>query len=485
MENKEGPMKFTFANLGTIKKTTLDLRPLTLLIGPNNSSKTYMAYSIYGVFKYLKKAFLELTLPQEVLVIAEETATLNLNLLPNIIENHLSQVLKKFNENLSAFFQDSTGKLFTKTLVELDFTSLNTAQWVKKSISEYQSPNRGYAVGYKNILLDTTVKLDSHGNHLAITIAPLESSSIWKLTPEPDKRRILSQHFLYSLLTVCQDENINLTPAPFLLPTERHHLVDIYPVIVSTRSRTKELFEPRQTINFYPEPIEDFLEFLTILELMVKNQQKFIPKKGTKKDRLSLSLHSPSDLNFLSELIESHVQTKNKTVLMVENNAVALKIRTTAKHQIDFHNASSSIKQLAGLILYLRYRARPGDLLIIDEPEMNLHPEGQAKLLEILAILVNHGVQVLLTTHSPYLIAHANNLILGSEDPSKKEQQAKLLYLQDSQSFLAADQVAAYEMRNNKVVSLKNRQGNISWGKLSDTSTDIQQKFYEILDAGE
>jgi len=39
-------MRITFSNLGTIKKTSLDLRPLTVIIGPNNSSKTYVAYAI-------------------------------------------------------------------------------------------------------------------------------------------------------------------------------------------------------------------------------------------------------------------------------------------------------------------------------------------------------------------------------------------------------------------------------------------------------
>ena len=33
-------MKITFKNLGTIKQTTLDLRPLTVIIGPNNTNKT-------------------------------------------------------------------------------------------------------------------------------------------------------------------------------------------------------------------------------------------------------------------------------------------------------------------------------------------------------------------------------------------------------------------------------------------------------------
>ncbi len=44
-------MEITFSNLGAIKKTTLDLRPLTIIIGPNNSNKTYIAYSIYGLWR--------------------------------------------------------------------------------------------------------------------------------------------------------------------------------------------------------------------------------------------------------------------------------------------------------------------------------------------------------------------------------------------------------------------------------------------------
>jgi predicted ATPase len=46
-------MKIKFQNLGSIKKAELDLRPLTVIIGPNNSNKTYIAYSIYGLWKQL------------------------------------------------------------------------------------------------------------------------------------------------------------------------------------------------------------------------------------------------------------------------------------------------------------------------------------------------------------------------------------------------------------------------------------------------
>ena len=44
-------MKIKFQNLGNIKEAELDLRPLTVIIGPNNSNKTYIAYSIYGLWE--------------------------------------------------------------------------------------------------------------------------------------------------------------------------------------------------------------------------------------------------------------------------------------------------------------------------------------------------------------------------------------------------------------------------------------------------
>jgi predicted ATPase len=44
-------MKIKFSSLGSIQETELDLRPLTVIIGPNNSNKTYIAYSTYGLWQ--------------------------------------------------------------------------------------------------------------------------------------------------------------------------------------------------------------------------------------------------------------------------------------------------------------------------------------------------------------------------------------------------------------------------------------------------
>lgn len=51
-------------------------------------------------------------------------------------------------------------------------------------------------------------------------------------------------------------------------------------------------------------------------------------------------------------------------------------------------------------------------MLIIDEPELNLHPDNQRKMAGLLARLVNCGVKVLVTTHSDYLIRELNNRVM-------------------------------------------------------------------------
>lgn len=50
-QNKAGDtiMKVTIQNLGAIQHAELDLKPLTILIGPNNAGKTWMAYTLAGI----------------------------------------------------------------------------------------------------------------------------------------------------------------------------------------------------------------------------------------------------------------------------------------------------------------------------------------------------------------------------------------------------------------------------------------------------
>ena len=77
-------------------------------------------------------------------------------------------------------------------------------------------------------------------------------------------------------------------------------------------------------------------------------------------------------------------------------------------------HTSSMVSELAPLILFLKYLVRPGDLLILEEPESHLHPAAQRQLARGIVRLVNAGVQVLITTHSDIFVNQINNLMRAS-----------------------------------------------------------------------
>ena len=47
--------------------------------------------------------------------------------------------------------------------------------------------------------------------------------------------------------------------------------------------------------------------------------------------------------------------------------------------------------------------AKPGALLLIENPEAHLHPRGQSKLAELIALAAQSGVQVIVETHSDHI----------------------------------------------------------------------------------
>ena len=74
-------------------------------------------------------------------------------------------------------------------------------------------------------------------------------------------------------------------------------------------------------------------------------------------------------------------------------------------------NTSSMVSELAPVVLYLRHVVAPGDLLIIDEPESHLHPAMQAAFTRQIAAVVRAGVQVIVTTHSEWVLEELGNVI--------------------------------------------------------------------------
>jgi hypothetical protein len=127
--------------------------------------------------------------------------------------------------------------------------------------------------------------------------------------------------------------------------------------------------------------------------------------------------------------------------IRVDENGEMLFHPNESDTRLSLHLASSSVKSLAGLSFYLRHIADKGQFLIIDEPELNLHPDNQRRVARVLARLVRSGVKVLISTHSDYIIRELNNLIMLSADKDGSVRQ-RLGY--DEAETLSPSQVGAY-----------------------------------------
>ena len=74
------------------------------------------------------------------------------------------------------------------------------------------------------------------------------------------------------------------------------------------------------------------------------------------------------------------------------------------KAKLPLMRSSSMVSELAPVVLYLRHIVRSGDILIIEEPESHLHPAMQIEVARLLAEVVRSGIQVIITTHSEWVL---------------------------------------------------------------------------------
>ncbi|KIM03897.1 MAG: hypothetical protein KN64_10675 [Sulfurovum sp. AS07-7] len=72
-------------------------------------------------------------------------------------------------------------------------------------------------------------------------------------------------------------------------------------------------------------------------------------------------------------------------------------------------NASSGIKSI-GLLQYLvtNKALKKGSVLFWEEPEVHLHPKWQLKMVDLFVELMNAGVKIVFSTHSPYMADYLN-----------------------------------------------------------------------------
>ncbi|OUH14703.1 AAA family ATPase, partial [Klebsiella pneumoniae] len=118
--------------------------------------------------------------------------------------------------------------------------------------------------------------------------------------------------------------------------------------------------------------------------------------------------------------------------------------------------SSASNKALFLLDIYVRYYMSNNSYLIIDEPELNLHPHNQIKMAELLVRLSNCGVKIIITTHSDYIVKEINNRIMASQLKDKSRltelgyKEADLIFSSEVNGFTIGNDGAISEVEGNR-----------------------------------
>ena len=456
-------------NFGPIAEANIDLRPLTVFVGPSNTGKTYFAtlvYALHGVLEgfprypllnhallSLPKAMFNSESFDDVIEVMDEIKKISrlvekiktidkplkfLELPPDIREEVKFGLknLKVFEEELKRCFNlNSISKLSRlnngqrdEMDVSLSVSEANQELWT------VEMKGSGDSIGINDRVNEEMVvnPVELIRPHVSYAVSTSESSQI------PTQIRYLRR---------------------FYLPSARSGIMQSHKIITSSSVAhiSFPFMEDSVNVVTLSGGFVDFLQFLILYEENdTPNDKLFAIAKSLETDILAGDIITKSSPSGSSEFL----------------------YRPRAMEEDILLNQSASIvSELAPLVLYLRGLVRPGDTLIIEEPEAHLHPGAQADMAVILARLVRAGVRVIITTHSDWLLEEIGNLTLeGLLEENTDE----------PESWLLPEEVGVWHFQRDepvKEIPFKSREGispedyeNVAEG-LYNRSVNLQQKL--------
>ena len=164
------------------------------------------------------------------------------------------------------------------------------------------------------------------------------------------------------------------------------------------------------------------LERLSLLDAEPSTQSAARLTTVTAEKRLALSLFA-SDMDDklkalepLADQLEKLLDIVNRKLAntskkLVTDAAVGLVVETVGNHRLDLEQLSSGEQHELVLLYDLLFRVRRESLVLIDEPELSLHPAWQEEFADdLMAIAQAKEFDVVLATHSPYIVGSRTSL---------------------------------------------------------------------------
>ncbi|MBR4271222.1 MAG: ATP-binding protein [Bacteroidales bacterium] len=400
-------MIITVKNLGVIKKAEFDTsKKLTVFCGPNSTGKTYIAYIIYAIYRnkniFKLKSFSE----------AKDAFDkhIKIKIKKEYIDELLSKIADYCKKSIGEIFgisEENENKFFKQFVVNISISNEEYQNIIEK---EYYVNWNGESLTLKYNNIDYLNPLNNK--------IDIQEELLWCLML---KSLIFQDTYMFPV------ERNSIYTFKTELSLSRNQLLDTILDKKANISKITDLLGQRS--RRYPLAIKDNLYIANDLE----NVQKYKSQLYT----------------FTNELEDELLQGK---IVINQNGEVEYKTRNGISLPIGI--SSSIVKTLSSLIVALKYQVNYGDLLIIDEPEMNLHPDNQVILAKVLAKISNN-VRMIVSTHSDYIIRELNNLIVAKSLETRGNRMHEQFY--DKESLLDYNnvQVLYFDHGNDEQVSVK------------------------------
>lgn len=428
-------MKLRISNLGRIEDAEIDFRPLTVLVGKNGTGKTWTAHAYFKLLERLR-------------VGGGRSERL---IRGGPLDKVADAVADDWHEKLdatttgSASFSVNRADLIAR-LPDSVTLELGGGAWVSTLGTPLPRARAELSISRDELEKGVGSRLD-----LTITKAPLkiEKTLTFSGVDEPSTSTQYGNtlELRAELRAAVSDLLCAWRMQVRALPAERVNLAQIFPVLI----RDKDIPMPRALV--------DFCWMMSIASFAQAE-----PRHAGLVDALA-------------KITGGRTSFEDKKLVFRPDGAqdVALPIKA----------AASLVKSMAGLAVFLS-TAVPGDVLIIDEPEMNAHPEAQVGLMELFAAMVRSGIHVVVATHSPYVLDHLSTLMEASRlSDAQRESVRGYFELGSAQVYLQPEEVAVYQFEPLGVVrSIFDREaGVVNWSTFTAVSERESRTVNAVIEA--
>ena len=392
---KHPNVEIAVKNFGPIAEARIDLHPLTVFVGPSNTGKTYFSTLIYvldGVFTGHSK------FPGRF----KRLGIHGFNDLLNQNWNAIRSILKKLNtSNESIKFSDLPPEIraslesdlkdpeITANELKRCFDLNSITELIRLKNGQRREMNISLEVKRENLRL-WNFKLEGCESNLVARGSVNEDLMIYdkdSLVSPSHKELDIDDLFFWAAIELDRHREKR-----FYLPAARSGIMQSHRVIASSlvERATRGGLTPLE-IPTFSGIVADFMQQLILYE------ESQAPEK---------------EITRLAGAIESDVLAGQILIKPTPSGYPEFLYRPQeTKEDMHLTRAASMVSELAPVVLFLRGGIRPGDTLIIEEPEAHLHPGAQTEIALTLSGLVRAGVRVVVTTHSDWLLKEIANLI--------------------------------------------------------------------------